>query len=231
MHFCKKIIIINKYNTIKKNDPVLYGLNHWICFWMGQMNIYQIIPVLFIRNAKIGILKFLVCIDYFFFSKSSVALLMFCLCHDDVIKWKHFLCYWPFGVCGVCVCVGGGSTGHWWIALTKASDAELWYFLWSAINGLVSNWNTSDLRCHHAYYDITVMVNMHACPLYSVRSWNNGSCCIFLTILFLSCSLGFSLFYALLYMCYNKTLLFDWMVTWLCGMNSQSVHCCGMVVS
>ena len=24
------------------------------------------------------------------------------------------------------------STGHWWISLTKASDAELWCFLWSA---------------------------------------------------------------------------------------------------
>ena len=25
----------------------------------------------------------------------------------------------------------GESTGHRWIPLTKASDAELWYFLWS----------------------------------------------------------------------------------------------------
>ena len=24
------------------------------------------------------------------------------------------------------------TTGHRWIPLTKASDAELWYFLWSA---------------------------------------------------------------------------------------------------
>ena len=32
---------------------------------------------------------------------------------------KHFPRYWPFG------------TGHRWIPLTKASDAHLWYFLWS----------------------------------------------------------------------------------------------------
>ena len=32
--------------------------------------------------------------------------------------------YWPF--------VWGDSTGHRWIPLTKASDAELWCFLWSA---------------------------------------------------------------------------------------------------
>ena len=36
--------------------------------------------------------------------------------HDDVIKWKHYPRYWPFG----------------WIPRTKASDAELWFFLWSA---------------------------------------------------------------------------------------------------
>ena len=43
--------------------------------------------------------------------------------HDDVIKWKHLSRYWPF-VRGI----------HWsrWIPRTKASDAELWCFLWSA---------------------------------------------------------------------------------------------------
>ena len=41
--------------------------------------------------------------------------------HDDVIKWKHFPRYWPF-VRGI----------HRWIPLTKASDAHLWCFLWSA---------------------------------------------------------------------------------------------------
>ena len=41
--------------------------------------------------------------------------------HDDVIKWKRFLRYWPF-VWGIL---------HRWIPLTKASDADLWCFLWS----------------------------------------------------------------------------------------------------
>ena len=39
--------------------------------------------------------------------------------HDDVIKWKHLPRYWPFV---------RESTGHRWILLTKASDAELWCF-------------------------------------------------------------------------------------------------------
>ena len=45
------------------------------------------------------------------------------LSHDDVIKWKHFPCYWPSG---------GEFTVDRWIPHTKANDAELWRFLWSA---------------------------------------------------------------------------------------------------
>ena len=43
--------------------------------------------------------------------------------HDDVIKWKHFPCYWPFVL---------GIHRSRWIPRTKASDVELWCFLWSA---------------------------------------------------------------------------------------------------
>ena len=40
----------------------------------------------------------------------------------------------------------------------KASDAELWYFLWSRINGWVNNREAVDLRRHHAHYDVIVML-------------------------------------------------------------------------
>ena len=43
--------------------------------------------------------------------------------HDDVIKWKHFPRNWPFV---------RGIHRLRWIPHTKASDAELWCFLWSA---------------------------------------------------------------------------------------------------
>ena len=50
-------------------------------------------------------------------------------------------------------------TGHWWIPLTKASNAELWCFLWSVawINHWVNNHEAGDLRCHRVHYDVTVM--------------------------------------------------------------------------
>ena len=43
--------------------------------------------------------------------------------HDDVINWKHFPRYWS---------LVRETTGHQWIPITKASDTELWCFLWSA---------------------------------------------------------------------------------------------------
>ena len=43
--------------------------------------------------------------------------------HDDVIKWKHFPHYWPFM---------RGIHRSRWLPSTKASDAELWCFLWFA---------------------------------------------------------------------------------------------------
>ena len=54
----------------------------------------------------------------------------------------------------------GEFTVHWWIPLTKASDAELWGFslicMW--INGWVNNREAGYLRCHWAHYDVTLMV-------------------------------------------------------------------------
>ena len=43
--------------------------------------------------------------------------------HDDVIKREHFHVTGP---------LWGESTCHRWIPLTKASDADIWCFLWSA---------------------------------------------------------------------------------------------------
>ena len=53
----------------------------------------------------------------------------------------------------------GAFTGDRWIPLKKASDAELWCFLWTApwINGWVNNREAGDLRRHRAYYDVIVM--------------------------------------------------------------------------
>ena len=53
----------------------------------------------------------------------------------------------------------GNPTGHRWIPLTKASDAELWWFFFICAwtNGWVDHQNADDLRRHCARYDVRVM--------------------------------------------------------------------------
>ena len=49
----------------------------------------------------------------------------------------------------------GESTGHWWSPLTKASDAVLWCFLWSAPQIFEQTIETPAIW--DAHYDVTVM--------------------------------------------------------------------------
>ena len=67
----------------------------------------------------------------------------------------------------------GEFTGHWWIPLTKASDAELWRFLliYAWADGWVNNREAGDLRRHHVHYDVTVMYKM--CCLHFECRWND----------------------------------------------------------
>ena len=61
---------------------------------------------------------------------ANVFLYFFVCCltkHDDVIKWKHFPCYWPLFEGNLLVTVG----------FTKASDAKHWCFLWSAPDQMI----------------------------------------------------------------------------------------------
>ena len=52
----------------------------------------------------------------------------------------------------------GEFTDHRWIPLTKASDARLCCFLWSAPNNdWVNNREAGDLRRHRAHYDVIVI--------------------------------------------------------------------------
>ena len=69
---------------------------------------------------------------------------------DDVIKWKDFPA--TGSLCGE-------FTGHWWLSLTKTSDAKLWVFslTCSWINGWVNSREAGDLRRHRAHCDVIVI--------------------------------------------------------------------------
>ena len=89
---------------------------------------------------------------------------MYCICHTPHGLWTRFeRCMMTssngntFRVTGL-LC--GEFTGCRWIPITKASDAELWRFLWSA-HACINDWtNTREaggLRRHRAHYDVSVM--------------------------------------------------------------------------
>ena len=70
--------------------------------------------------------------------------------HDDVIKWKHFPCYWPF-VRGIHRSpVSSPHKGQW-------RGALIFSLICVWINGWVNNGEAGDLRRHRAHYDVSVM--------------------------------------------------------------------------
>ena len=70
--------------------------------------------------------------------------------HDDIIKWKHLPCYWPF-VRGIHRSpMNSPHKGQWRVAL-MFSLICVW------INGWVNNRKAGDLRHYRSHYDVTVM--------------------------------------------------------------------------
>ena len=71
--------------------------------------------------------------------------------HDDVIKWKHFPCYWPF-VRGIHRSpVNSPQKGQW-------CRASMYSLICVWINGWVNNHEAGNLRRYHAHYDVIVMI-------------------------------------------------------------------------
>ena len=71
--------------------------------------------------------------------------------HNDVIKWKHFPCYWPF-VRGIIhrSPVNSPHKGQW-------RGAVIFSLICAQINGWVNNCEAGDLRRHRAHYDVIAM--------------------------------------------------------------------------
>ena len=70
--------------------------------------------------------------------------------HDDVIKWRHFPCYWPF-VRGIHRSpVNSPHKGQWHGVL-------IFSLICAWANGWTNHRDTGHLRCHRAHYNVIVM--------------------------------------------------------------------------
>ena len=92
--------------------------------------------------------------------------------HDDVIKWKHFPCYWPF-VRGIHRSpVNSPNKGQW-------RGALMFCLICVWINGWVNRHEAGDLRRYRAHYDVSVTKKYRWCKysgntrtLVIVAHWN-----------------------------------------------------------
>ena len=73
--------------------------------------------------------------------------------HDDIIKWKLFLHYWPFAWGIHRSPVNSPHKGQW-------RGALMFSLICAWINGWVSDLEAGDLRCHGTHYDVIVMSTM-----------------------------------------------------------------------
>ena len=85
----------------------------------------------------------------------SVAFLSWSSCwiissHDNVIKWKYFLRYWPF-VRGLHRSPVNSPHKVQW------RETLMFSLIWARINCWINNREAGDLRRHRAHYDVIVM--------------------------------------------------------------------------
>ena len=84
------------------------------------------------------------------FIEIKIFLIFDVLCHDDVIKWKHFPRYWPF-VRGIHRSpVNSPHKGQW-------RGALMFCLIRAWINSWVNNCEAGDLRRYLAHCDVIVM--------------------------------------------------------------------------
>ena len=88
------------------------------------------------------------------------------MCHDDVMKWKHFPPYWPF-VRGIhrspLNCPHKGQ----WCGALMFSLICVW------INGWVNNREAGHLRRHRSHYDVIVIMSLQTGTWKAMR-WNSA---------------------------------------------------------
>ena len=89
--------------------------------------------------------------------------------HFKVIKWKHFQRYWPF-VLGIHLSPVNSPQKCQWCGALMFSLICAW------INGWVNNREAGDLRCHHAHYDVIVMIFFGVGM--GVGGWGGGGGCL-----------------------------------------------------
>ena len=121
-------------------------------------------PVPNSARPSAGAMMIIICDIFFWIALEFIkCFYLIYLLHDDIIKWRRFLRYWPFvrGIHGSLV--NSPHKGPWCGAL-------MYSLICAWTNGWVNNRNISDLRCHHTHYDLTVITSYKYGAWYLTKS-------------------------------------------------------------
>ena len=101
------------------------------------------------------------------------------ICHDDIIKWKHFPRYWPFvrGILGSPL--NSPHKGQW-------RGPLMFSLIYARTHCWVNNRKAGDLIRHLAHYDITVMTTYFTSNIVLIQNMVNHC-----SKLIICCSKGF----------------------------------------
>ena len=127
------------------NDITSYSKNMGTYHVRGSYTVVENV----VRSTKYLHSSFSACLLWFVFGLCSQHLPK--LLHDDVMKWKHFPCYWTFVREIHRYPVNSPDKGQW-------RGALMFSLICARINARVNNGEAGDLRRHRAHYDDTVML-------------------------------------------------------------------------
>ena len=135
------------------------------------------------------------------------------LLHDDVIKWKHFPCNWPF-LRGI----------HWSPVNSMHKGPWRGALIFSFICVWVKGWENSreagDLRRYHAHYDVIVMISRCLFSKHSrrptARSFGQGLGCL------LRVNCLHKIFALLISYCVQYRVIFDRDISLVCSIQHSS---------
>ena len=111
---------------------------HRLRYWLSTHNRLDIFVINSLPKHEL--------INLYLYVDLNAALMWLILdvCHDDVIKWKHFPRYWPF-VRGIHLSpMNCPHRGQW-------RGALMFSLICARINGWINNREAGDLRRHHFY--------------------------------------------------------------------------------
>ena len=134
------------YEHINDDENTIWIL--WLSVSLALFTFCWLTPPLITQSVTTLTVAVKWACEKWYLTRSTSKFIAVLFRHDDVIKWEHFPCHWPF-VRGIHR--SPANSPH------KGQWREALMFSLISINVWVNNREAGDWRRHHAHYNVTVM--------------------------------------------------------------------------